>query len=62
MIDFTTIQANPIPPPILELQTANKALQGNNKVLRNVLIVGGLITAVFIWYQINKNKQEEDEQ
>lgn len=61
MIDFTTIQANPIPPTITELQIANKALQGKNNTLRNILIVGGIIAAIYIGYQIIKLNQEENE-
>lgn len=61
MIDFTTIQANPIPPPITELQIANKALQGKNNTLRTILIVGGIIAAIYIGYQIIKLNQEENE-
>jgi len=48
MIDFTTIQANPIPLPIIELQTANTALQGENKILRNVLIIVGVFGILYI--------------
>ena len=48
MIDFTTIQANQIPLPIIELQTANTTLQGENKILRNVLIVVGVIGVIYI--------------
>lgn len=61
MIDFTTIQANPIPPPITELQIANKALQGKNNTLRNILIVGGIIAAIYVGYQIIKLNQENNE-
>jgi len=48
MIDFTTLQANPIPLTTIELQTANTALQGKNKVLRNVLIMVGAIGAIYL--------------
>ena len=46
MIDFTTIQANPIPLPIIELQKVNTTLQGKNYILRNVLIMVGVIYIV----------------
>ena len=50
MIDFTTLQANPIPPPILELQEQNVMLQGKNKVFEKVifgLITAGVITLIY---------------
>ena len=61
MIDFTTIQANPIPPPIIELQAANSALQGKNKALRNILIVGGVILGIYIADKIITYIKEENE-
>jgi|GEM_PF-1716637 hypothetical protein len=60
MIDFTTIQANPIPLPIIELQTANTALQGENKILRNVLIIVGVIGAIYIVDKAITYKKEEN--
>ena len=48
MIDITKVQLNPIPPPIVVLQTANTKLQGNNNTLRNILIVGGVIVALYL--------------
>ncbi|MFO0357335.1 MAG: hypothetical protein ACK50A_10285 [Sphingobacteriaceae bacterium] len=61
MIDFTTIQANPIPPPIIELQTANSTLQGKNKALRNILIVGGVLLGIFIADKVITYIKEENE-
>jgi hypothetical protein len=54
MVDFTTIQVNPIPLPIIELQKANSNLQGDNKFLRNILIglaVGGVILIGYNMYK-----------
>jgi hypothetical protein len=50
MIDFTTLQANPIPLPILELQEQNIMLQEKNKVFEKVifgLITAGVITLIY---------------
>jgi hypothetical protein len=47
MKDFTTLEANPIPLPVLELQKQNVILKGKNKVFEKVIfgvIVVGLIT------------------
>ena len=43
MVDITKVQLNPIPPPIVELQSANKVLQGKNEALNAILIVGGFL-------------------
>lgn len=61
MIDITKIELNPLPPPIIELQSTNRVLQGKNKTLNNILIVGGIIAAICIGYQIIKKNQEENE-
>ena len=61
MIGFTTIQANPIPPPIIELQAANSALQGKNKMLRNILIVGGVLLGIYVANKFIKYIKEENE-
>ncbi|MBK9284099.1 MAG: hypothetical protein IPM51_07230 [Sphingobacteriaceae bacterium] len=61
MIDFTTIQANPIPPPIIELQAANSALQGKNKALNAILIVGGVLLGMFIADKVITYIKEENE-
>jgi len=61
MIDFTTIQANPIPPPIIELQAANSALQSKNKALNAILIVGGVLLGIFIAVKVITYIKEENE-
>ena len=61
MIDFTTIQANPIPPPIIELQAANSALQGKNKALNAILIVSGVLLGIFIAVKVITYIKEENE-
>lgn len=61
MIDFTTIQANPIPPPIIELQAANSALKGKNKALNAILIVGGVLLGMFIADKVITYIKEENE-
>ncbi len=60
MIDFTTIQANPIPISTIELQTANTTLQRKNKVLRNVLIMVGTIGAIYLVAKAITNIKEEN--
>lgn len=51
MIDFTTIQTNPIPPPVLELQKQNLLLLEKNKVLQNVFysVVAAAVLLVIIY-------------
>lgn len=61
MIDFTTIQANPIPPTIIDLQAANSALQLENRALRNILIIGGVILGIYITDKVIKYIKEEKE-
>ncbi len=61
MIDFTTLEANPIPPPIIELQVANSALQVKNKALRNILIVGSFLLGIFILDKVTTYIKEENE-
>ena len=62
MVDFTKLQAHPIPPPIIELQSANKVLQGKNKVLNAILIVGGVFLGLFIADKVIAYIKEENEQ
>lgn len=50
MIDFTTLQANPIPLPILELQKQNVMLQEKNKEFEKVifgLVTAGVVTLIY---------------
>ena len=61
MVDITKIQLNPIPLPIIELQTANSTLQGKNKALRNILIVGGVLLGMFIADKVITYIKEENE-
>jgi uncharacterized membrane protein YebE (DUF533 family) len=60
MIDFTTIQANPIPPSIFELQRANSSLKMENETLKTAIIIGVGVLAIYVAYQIY-NKYKEDE-
>lgn len=62
MIDFTKIELNPLPPPIVELRTENIALQDKNKVLQVVLICGGVLLGLYLLNRMVTSKNEEDEQ
>ena len=60
MIDFTTIQANPIPLPIVELQKANANLTTENKAIKSFIYIGiGVLVACIIYRMYNKNKEDE---
>jgi len=61
MIDFTTIQTSPIPPPIIDLQAENSALKSENRALRNILIIGGVLLGIFITDKVIKYINEEKE-
>ena len=61
MVDITKIQLNPIPPPIIVLQSANTSLQGKNNRLRNILIVGGVIAVLYFGDKIITYIKEENE-
>ena len=61
MVDFTTIQANPIPLSIFELQNTNSALKVDNKVLRSILIVGGVIISLYVAHKIITHLKAENE-
>lgn len=57
MIDLTTIQLNPIPPPIHKLQMENQILNQKNQQL---IIIFGLISATLIlFYTIKLVKTHE---
>ncbi len=60
MIDFTTIQANPIPLPIVELQKANANLTTENKAIKKFIYIGFGALAAYIVYRMYK-KHKEDE-
>jgi len=60
MIDFTTIEVNPLPLPIQELQKANIDLAQHNKVLNRVVLgLIGLGIALLIYNAVKKNNHEE---
>jgi hypothetical protein len=62
MIDFTTLEANPIPPPILELQEQNIMLQGKNKVFEKIIL--GVIAAgalVLIYFVVKTSYPRDNE-
>jgi hypothetical protein len=60
MIDFTTIQTNPIPPSILKLQKQNSDLNNNVLLFRSITItfVFGVITLLIYTSYANKRKKE----
>jgi hypothetical protein len=61
MIDITSIELNKLPPPIAELETANSVLRTRNTLLRNILIIGGAVVAIFIADKVIKYIKEENE-
>lgn len=61
MIDVTTLLANPIPLPIIELQKANTSLLAKNKELKTILVIVGVCALLFIGYTIIKQIKEENE-
>jgi hypothetical protein len=62
MVDITKIQLNPIPPPIIELQTTNNKLEGKNTALRNILIICSVLVGIYIADKIITSIQLENEQ
>ncbi len=60
MIDFTTIQANPIPPAIIELQRANANLTSENKAIKTAIKISFGVLAIYIAYKIYKKHKEDD--
>ncbi len=58
MIDFTKIELNPLPPPIVELRSENFALKGRNNILQGFLIVGGVVLGIYL---LNKYALNEDD-
>ncbi len=62
MIDFTTLQANPIPHSILELQKTNSGLSNDNKLLRNILIVVTISATIYFAYKIHILDKENEKQ
>ena len=61
MIDFTTIQANPIPPSIIELQSSNTLLKEENKMMKGLLIIGGILTVLYLGSKVLTYLKEDDE-
>ena len=61
MVDITKIQLNPIPPPIVVLQTANAKLQGKNKALNTIVFVGSVLLGIFILDKVTTYIKEENE-
>jgi len=59
MIDFTTIQANPIPPEIIKLQASNRMLENKNELLQTCLIVGGIAIGLIILAAAIKKMREK---
>ena len=60
MIDFTTLEANPIPPPIVELQQANTNLTTVNKAIKTAIYLGfGALTAYIVYKMYIKHKEDE---
>jgi hypothetical protein len=61
MVDITKIQLNPIPLPIVELQSVNATLKGKNNNLRNILIAGGLLAVLYFGDKFIDYLKEENE-
>ena len=60
MIDFTTIQANPIPLQIVELQKANANLTTENKTIKTFIYIGvGALAAYLVYRMYKKHKEDE---
>jgi hypothetical protein len=61
MVDFSLLQANPIPLPIGELQAVNESLKRQNKTL--TIVLAGLVvcTAIFIVHKEIERKKAENE-
>ena len=60
MIDFTTIQANPIPLPIVELQKANTNLTTENKAIKTAIYIGVGVLAAYIVYRMYIKRKEDE--
>lgn len=60
MIDFTTLQANPIPLPVVELQKAYNSLSNENKAIKTISYIGlGALAAYLIYRMYKKRKADE---
>jgi hypothetical protein len=63
MIDFSTIQANPIPPSFQRLQRQNDRLALSNKrfrLLAQGAIALSLVCLAALWLEKHKNTRDED--
>jgi hypothetical protein len=61
MVDITTLQVNPIPPSILELQNLNTSIKSENKLLRNIIIVAGVVVVLAVANEILKQIEYKNE-
>lgn len=61
MIDYTTLQIEPIPLAIISLQKTNSLLKKENELFKDIVVVVLIGSAIFIGYSIYK-KLKEDEQ
>jgi hypothetical protein len=61
MIDITTIELNRLALPIAELQSMNSELRSRNKMMQNILIIGGVIIAILLANSLIKHNHEEIE-
>jgi hypothetical protein len=60
MIDFTTIQANPIPLEVIELQKAKVSLASENKTMKVLLCIGAGAIVIYGIYKIFNEYKEDD--
>jgi hypothetical protein len=60
MIDFTTIQANPIPPTVIELQKANTNLTTENKAIKTAIYISAAVLVGYFVYRIYKKNKEDE--
>lgn len=61
MIDYTTLQIEPIPLSIITLQKTNTILKNENDVFKDIIkfvLIGG---AIIIVYNIYKNIEENEQ-
>mgnify|MGYP001034309234 CR=1 FL=1 len=61
MIDITQVLAFPIPPKIMELQTANAELKDQNGLFKNILIVGTVLLGLAVVVTIYNQTQTQNE-
>lgn len=62
MVDITKIQLNPIPPTMIELQSANILLNDKNKALLHIFITVGFLLGIYIIDKVAIYIKEENEQ